>query len=62
MLKARKLAQELKNGSVIKVIATDPLATADFQHYCNQSGFDFIESYNEGEKIIIKYKFKKLDK
>ena len=62
VLKARKLAQELRNGNVIRVIATDPLATADFEHYCHQSGFDFIESYNEGEKIIIKYKFKKLDK
>ena len=62
VLKARKLAQELKNDSIIKVIATDPLATADFEHYCSQSGFDFIESYTEDEKIIIKYKFKKLDK
>jgi len=62
VLKARKLAQELKNGSIIKVIATDPLATADFEHYCSQSGFDFIKSYTEDEKIIIKYKFKKLDK
>ena len=35
VLKARKLAQELKNGIIIKVIATDPLATADFEHYCN---------------------------
>jgi tRNA 2-thiouridine synthesizing protein A len=62
VLKARKLAQELRNGNIIRVITTDPLATADFKYYCNQSGFDFIESYNEGEKIIIKYKFKKLDK
>ena len=59
VLKARKLAQVLKNGNIIRVIATDPLATADFEHYCNQSGFDFIESYNEGEKIIIRYIFKK---
>ena len=59
VLKARKLAQELKNDIIIKVIATDPLATADFEHYCSQSGFDFLESYKEGEKVIIKYKFKK---
>ena len=59
VLKARKLAQSLRNGNIIRVIATDPLATADFEHYCNQSGFDFLESYNEGKKIIIKYKFKK---
>ena len=30
VLKARKIAQELKNGDIIKVIATDPLAKADF--------------------------------
>lgn len=58
VLKARKLAKDLKNGMVIKVIATDPLATADFEHYCNQSGYEFLGSYNESEKIIIRYKFK----
>ena len=57
VLKARKLAKELKNGNIIKIIATDPLAKADFVHYCAQSGFDFLESYNEGEKVIIRYKF-----
>ena len=34
VLKARRLASELKNGMVVKVIATDPLAEADFEHYC----------------------------
>ena len=33
------------------------LATADFEHYCAQSGFEFLESYNENKKIIIRYKF-----
>jgi tRNA 2-thiouridine synthesizing protein A len=58
VLKARKLAQELKKEIIIKVVATDPLATADFEHYCKQSGYEFLESYNENEKIIIRYKFK----
>ena len=58
VLKARKLAQELKNSIVIKIIATDPLAIPYFEHYCTQSGYEFLESYNESEKIIIKYKFK----
>ena len=58
VLKARKLAQELKNSIVIKIIATDPLAIADFEHYCAQSDYEFLESYNESEKIIIKYRFK----
>ena len=59
VLKARKLAQELKNGDIIKVISTDPLAKADFEHYCSQSGFDLLESYIEDEKVIIRYKFRK---
>ena len=42
VLKARKLAQELNNNIVIKVIATDPLAVADFEHYCTQSGLSLI--------------------
>ena len=58
VLKARKLAQKLKNGNIIRVIATDPLATADFEHYCSQSGFEFLGSYNKDDKIIIRYKFK----
>ena len=42
VLKARKLATELTKDIIIKVIATDPLAEADFQHYCSQSGFEFL--------------------
>ena len=42
VLKARKLAQELKKEIIIKVVATDPLATADFEHYCKQSGLSLI--------------------
>ena len=59
ILKARKLASELTKSVVIKVIATDPLAEADFEHYCDQSNFEYLScSKNEG-KIIIRYKFKK---
>ena len=31
VLKARKLCQEFRKGTIIKVIATDPLAEADFR-------------------------------
>ena len=33
VLKARKLASELNKDTIIKIIATDPLAEADFEHY-----------------------------
>jgi len=58
VLKARRLAAELKNGMIVKVIATDPLAEADFQHYCSQSKYEFLSCKKQNEKIIIKYRFK----
>lgn len=59
VLKARKLASELTEDVVIKVIATDPLAEADFEHYCEQSKFEYLSCNKEDGKIVIKYKFKK---
>ena len=59
VLKARKLCQSLSKGLIIKVIATDPLAEADFQHYCNQSGFEYLSCEKTKDKIIIKYNFTK---
>ena len=58
VLKARKLASELKKDVIIKIIATDPLAEPDFEHYCSQSKFEYLGCYKEINKIIIKYKFK----
>ena len=57
VLKARKLASKLKKNIIIKVIATDPLAEADFQHYCSQSGFEYLSCKKSEGKILIKYKF-----
>ena len=59
VLKARKLASELTEDVIIKVIATDPLAEADFEHYCEQSKFEYLSCAKEDGKIVIKYKFKK---
>ena len=61
VLKARKLASELTKNITIKVIATDPLAEADFEHYCNQSGFEYISCEKNINKILIKYRFVKQD-
>ena len=56
VLKARKLAQNTKNGDKIKVICTDPLAEMDFKHYCEQSKFQYINCIKEKDQIIIYYK------
>jgi|TARA_B100001013_G_C24206269_1_gene283443 tRNA 2-thiouridine synthesizing protein A len=57
VLKARKLSQKLQDGDIVKVICTDPLAEMDFRHYCEQSGFPFIECIKIDQNYIIKYKF-----
>ena len=59
VLKARKLSQTLKDGDIVKVICTDPLAEADFKHYCEQSKYDFIICEINNKILIIRFKFKK---
>ena len=56
VLKARKLCQSLSNGNIIKVIATDPLAEADFRHYCEQSNYNFIDIKKISDKLYIRFK------
>ena len=60
VLRARRLASELTKDTVIKIIATDPLAEADFKYYCDQSKFEYLGCIKEKGKIIIKYKFKEI--
>ena len=60
VLKARRLASELTKDIIVKVIATDPLAEADFEHYCEQSKFEYLNCIKDNGKIIIRFKFKKI--
>ena len=57
VLKARKLAQTLSNGSIVKVICTDPLAEMDFKHYCEQAKFTYLGCTKTDGIYLIKYKF-----
>ena len=56
ILKARKLTQTLSKGTIIKVIATDPLAEADFRHYCEQSKYEFINIKKNKNILFITFK------
>ena len=53
VLKARKLAQSLKNRNKVKIKCTDPLAEMDFKHYCEESGHKFIKCIKNKNEIII---------
>jgi len=56
VLKARKLTQTVSKGTIIKVIATDPLAEADFRHYCEQSKYEFINIKKDKNILYIRFK------
>ena len=56
VLKARKLTQSVLKGTIITVIATDPLAEADFRHYCEQSKYEFINIKKDKNTLYIRFK------
>ena len=55
VLKARKLAQSLNHGKIVKVIATDTLAEGDFLHYCEQSYYKYLGCKKKNNKFVIRY-------
>ena len=53
--KGKKIITIFKKGDVVKVVATDPLAEADFIHYCEQSNYQYLGCSKKNEKIFIKF-------
>lgn len=43
ILKAKKALAELRSGEVLKVVATDPGSTRDFQAFARQTGHELVE-------------------
>lgn len=42
VLKARKQLKSLATGAVLQVLADDPAAVLDMQHFCAESGHEFL--------------------
>ena len=47
VLKARKAMREVPAGGVLRVLATDPGAVKDFEHFCKTTGHQLINSRDE---------------
>ena len=43
ILKAKKALAEMQSGEVLKVVATDPMSTRDFQAFARQTGNELLE-------------------
>jgi tRNA 2-thiouridine synthesizing protein A len=44
VLKARRALKPLAPRAVLEVLATDPGATKDFEHFCQTTGCEMIEA------------------
>ena len=44
VLKARRALKAVPPGGILEVLAADPGATKDFQHFCQTTGCEMLES------------------
>jgi tRNA 2-thiouridine synthesizing protein A len=52
ILKAKKALSEMQAGEILKVVATDPSSTRDFQAFARQTGNELLEQSQNGKDYI----------
>ena len=52
ILKAKKALAEMESGQLLKVVATDPGSTRDFQAFARQTGNELVEQTSAGDEFI----------
>jgi TusA-related sulfurtransferase len=52
LLKAKRALQGLSEGSVLKVIATDPGSKRDFKAYIEHSNHEMLCSFEENSQFV----------
>jgi tRNA 2-thiouridine synthesizing protein A len=53
VLKARKAMRDVPAGGVLRILATDPGAVKDFEHFCKTTGYQLIASREEAGTLIF---------
>jgi TusA-related sulfurtransferase len=51
ILKAKKALSDMASGEVLKVVATDPSSTRDFQAFSRQTGNELLEQTAENDEF-----------
>jgi len=51
ILKAKKALADMQSGEVLKVVATDPSSTRDFQAFSRQTGNELLEQTQDGAEF-----------
>ncbi len=52
VLKARRALKPLAPGAVLEVLATDPGAVKDFQHFCQTTGCELLEAREQPGGVL----------
>ncbi|MFW6093862.1 MAG: sulfurtransferase TusA family protein [Pseudomonadota bacterium] len=52
LLKAKKALNEMAEGEVLRILATDPGSVRDFEVFSEQSGHTLLESRQDGETYV----------
>lgn len=52
ILKAKKALTDMLSGQLLKVVATDPGSTRDFQAFAKQTGNELVDQQAQGGEFI----------
>lgn len=52
ILKAKKTLAELTSGQVLRILATDPGSTRDFQAFARQTGHELLEQSQQQDEFV----------
>lgn len=58
VLKARKRLEAMASGSVLKVVATDPMSAIDMPHFCTEQGHTLLSHDRTDRQQIFRIKRK----
>ena len=58
VLKARKRLEAMTSGSVLRVVATDPMSAIDMPHFCNEQGHVLLSHDTQDRQQIFRIRRK----
>ncbi|HXP05731.1 MAG TPA: sulfurtransferase TusA family protein [Stellaceae bacterium] len=58
VLKARRALRDVPAGGVLEVLATDPGAVKDFEHFCRTTGCELLAAGEEAGGVL-RFRLKK---
>jgi tRNA 2-thiouridine synthesizing protein A len=58
ILRAKKALDEMDQGQVLHILATDPGSVMDFESFCKQTGNELVSSEQNGGEYVFQIRKK----